>query len=47
LIDRKRVKSPISRAQVNAVIGPTPETVLSRFSLSASSASRSSELTSA
>jgi len=39
--------SPISRAQVSAVIGPAPGTVLSRLIRSFSSGSRSSELTSA
>jgi DNA-binding NarL/FixJ family response regulator len=39
------VKSPISSAQVSAVIGPTPATVLSLLSRSASSGSRCSERT--
>src|ERR1700682_6407691 len=44
-IDRKRETSPSSSAQVSAVIGPTPGTVLSRLILSASQGSRSRELT--
>ena len=44
-IDRKREISPISSAQVSAVMGPTPGTVLSRLILSASKGSRCSELT--
>lgn len=39
----KRVTSPISRAHVSAVIGPTPGTVLSRLSLSFRSGSRPPE----
>src|SRR5258708_27588742 len=44
LTDWKRETSPISRAQVSAVIGPTPGIVLNRSSRSPSSGSRSSEL---
>jgi hypothetical protein len=39
----KREVSPTSRAQVSAVMGPTPGMVLNRLSLSASSGSRSSD----
>src|SRR6266849_1126856 len=44
-IEGKRETSPISSAQVNAVIGPTPGTVLRRLIRSASKGSRCSELT--
>ena len=44
LIVRKRETSPISKAQVSAVIGPTPGTVLSLLILSVSNGSRSREL---
>jgi hypothetical protein len=43
LIDRKRDVSPTARAQVSAVIGPTPGMVLNRLSLSLSSGTRSSD----
>src|SRR5713226_8974350 len=44
-IDRKRDTSPISSAQVSAVMGPTPGTVLRRLILSHSKGSRCRELT--
>jgi hypothetical protein len=44
-IEGNRETSPISSAQVRAVIGPTPGTVLSRLIRSASRGSRCSELT--
>src|SRR5437016_7409278 len=44
-IEGKRETSPISSAQVSAVIGPTPGTVLRRLIRSASKGSRCRELT--